>query len=154
MAQPEWWFYHLERSGPEAAAGPLLAKCLERGWRVLVVSPRYERLTALDTALWTRDAASFLAHARIDDAAHDPARQPILLAPHPDNRNGADVLVLLDGAEAEPGARYARCMVLFDGHDEAVRASARAQYKAARGAGLVTRYFQQDARGNWAEQGG
>ncbi len=154
MSQPEWWFYHLERSGPEAAAGPLLAKCLERGWRVLVVSPRPERLTGLDTALWTRDAASFLPHARADDPAHDPARQPILLSMQPDNLNRARVLMLLDGATVQPDVDFTRCMVMFDGEDEAARAAARGQFRAARTAGLVTRYFQQGQRGNWSEQGG
>ena len=57
---PEWWFYHLERSGPERAAGPLLEKCLERGWRVLAVSSDERRRAALDEALWTYSDESFL----------------------------------------------------------------------------------------------
>ncbi|MEM1148491.1 MAG: DNA polymerase III subunit chi, partial [Pseudomonadota bacterium] len=38
-AAPEWWFYHLQRTTLERAVGPLLEKCLERGWRVLAISP-------------------------------------------------------------------------------------------------------------------
>ena len=33
----ELWFYHLERSELERALPPLLEKCLQRGWRALVV---------------------------------------------------------------------------------------------------------------------
>ena len=48
---PEWWFYHLSRTTLEQAAGPLLEKCLERGWRVLAVSPNAKRRADLDAAL-------------------------------------------------------------------------------------------------------
>ena len=49
--KPEWWFYHLQRTTLERAVGPLLEKCLERGWRVLAVSPDTTRRAALDEAL-------------------------------------------------------------------------------------------------------
>jgi len=152
-SSPEWWFYHLDRSRPEQAAGPLLAKCLEKGWRVLAVSPYEQRREALDEALWTHDEQSFLPHGRADDAALEPARQPILIAAEVDNLNGAQALFLLDGVEVPPDVPFARCMVMFDGADEHVRAAARAQFKAAKGAGLTCRYFQQTPAGGWKEAG-
>ncbi len=150
---PEWWFYHLERTTLEQAVGPLLEKCLERGWRVLAVSPSPERRAALDQALWTYDDQSFLPHGEAAAPGLPVERQPILIASETDNANGAAALLLMDGVDASPDAPFERCMVMFDGGDSETRSKARAQFKAAKDAGLVTRYFQQTGRGGWSEAG-
>ncbi|MEM7768791.1 MAG: DNA polymerase III subunit chi [Pseudomonadota bacterium] len=150
---PEWWFYHLERSPLEQAAGPLLAKCLEKGWRVLAVSESATRRSRLDAGLWTYDEQGFLPHGRADDDGLDPHRQPVLITETLDNANGADAAFLLDGTEAPPNAPFKRCMVMFDGGDDPVRKVARLQFKAAKDAGLVCRYFQQTPNGGWKEAG-
>ncbi|MBY9067131.1 DNA polymerase III subunit chi [Hyphomonas sp. WL0036] len=152
-APPEWWFYHLSRTALEEAAAPLLQKCLEVGWRVLAVSPRAERLAKLDAALWTFDDASFLPHGQADAPGLDAARQPVLLTAKLANANSADALVLMDGMEAPVDASFKRCMVMFEDADHGARGKARAQFKAAKDAGLVTRYFQQTDRGGWKEAG-
>jgi DNA polymerase-3 subunit chi len=85
---PDWYFYHLERSPLEQAAGPLMAKCLEAGWRVLAVSPDAGRRAALDALLWTADPSSFLPHGQAEAPGLDAARQPILLAETINNLNG------------------------------------------------------------------
>ncbi len=150
---PQWWFYHLERSGPERAAGPLLEKCLERGWRVLAVSADERRRAALDQALWTFSDESFLPHGQAEAAGLDPARQPVLISPELKNENGAEALLLLDGTSAPTDAPFARCMVMFEGNDRATRDTARTQFKAAKDAGLTCRYFQQTPSGGWKEAG-
>ena len=72
---PEWWFYHLSRTTLEQAAAPLMAKCLEAGWRVLAVSPSAERRAALDAALWTYEDKSFLPHGQAEAPGLDAARE-------------------------------------------------------------------------------
>lgn len=151
--QPEWWFYHLSRTTLEQAAAPLMQKCLEAGWRVLAVSPSADRRAALDAALWTFDDRSFLPHGQAEAPGLDPARQPILLTGQLENRNKAEALVLMDGAEAPVDAPFTRCMVMFDDGDRDTRDLARQQFKAAKDAGLVTRYFQQTPKGGWKEAG-
>ena len=152
-APPEWWFYHLSRTALEEAAAPLLQKCLEVGWRVLAVSPRAERLAKLDAVLWTFDDASFLPHGQADAPGLDVARQPVLLSAKLANANNADALMLMDGTEAPVDAAFKRCMVMFEDSDTGTRNKARGQFKAAKDAGLVTRYFQQTDRGGWKEAG-
>ncbi len=147
QASGEWWFYHLEQTSLEKALGPLLEKCLERQWRVLIVANE-QRLPVLDTALWTWKDDSFLPHGRSGDADSD---QPILLASTADPTNGAQVVVLLDGASAD-AEKFERCMVMFDGGDAQTRGVARKQYKAAKDAGQAVRYFQQNDGGGWVEQ--
>ena len=151
--QPEWWFYHLSRTTLEQAAAPLMQKCLEAGWRVLAVSPSADRRAALDAVLWTFDDRSFLPHGQAEAPGLDPARQPVLLTGKLDNQNKAEALVLMDGVEAPVDAPFTRCMVMFDDGDRDTRDLARQQFKAAKDAGLTTRYFQQTPQGGWKEAG-
>lgn len=148
---PEWWFYHLDMTGPDEAAGPLIAKCLERRWRVLAVSPSAARRAALDEALWTHSADSFLPHGQVDAPGLEPARQPVLIAGDLQAANGAQALLLLDGMDAPVDAPFERCMVMFDGADAETLATARRQYKAAKGAGRVCKYFKQTPAKGWRQ---
>ncbi|MCR9269681.1 MAG: DNA polymerase III subunit chi [Hyphomonadaceae bacterium] len=150
--KPEWWFYHLQRTTLERAVGPLLEKCLERGWRVLAISPDASRRAALDEALWTYDDQSFLPHGQSEAEGLAADAQPILIAGTTDNQNGAAVALLMDGVELAVDAPFERCMVMFDDGDSATRQKAREQFKAAKDAGLSARYFQQRGRG-WKEAG-
>ncbi len=147
MAAPaEWWFYHIEHTSLDAAIAPLIEKCLDRKWRVLVVG-REETLERLDRALWTFREDSFLPHGR---ATKDVARQPVLLSTEAAPVNGAKVALLLDGSDAD-AVSFERCMVVFDGGDETARAKARQQFKTASDGGAVARYFQQERGGGWKE---
>lgn len=150
--KPEWWFYHLQRTSLERAVGPLLEKCLERGWRVLAISSDASRRAALDEALWTYDDQSFLPHGQAEADGLDPNTQPILISGEGANQNDAAVALLMDGADLQVDAEFERCMVMFDDGDAATRQKAREQFKAAKDAGLSARYFQQSGRG-WKEAG-
>jgi DNA polymerase-3 subunit chi len=145
----EVWFYHLERSGLDQVLPELLEKTLQRGWRALVRSPDPERIEHLDGWLWTYRDDSFLPHGPADEA--EAARQPILLSTAPDNANGADVLFLIDGAEAGALDGYQRCILLFDGRDEAALAAARQRWRDVKAAGHPASYWRQAERG-WEKQ--
>ena len=151
-SKPEWWFYHLQRTTLERAVGPLLEKCLERGWRVLAVSSDATRRAALDEALWTYDDQSFLPHGQAEAAGLEAAEQPVLITATTDNDNNAAVALLMDGTDLPVDAGFERCMVMFDDGDSGARQKARGQFKAAKDAGLSARYFQQTDRG-WKEAG-
>lgn len=145
-AAAEWWFYHIERGSLEGALGPLLDKCLQRGWRV-VITGKDDTLKKLDEKLWTWRDDSFLPHGT---GKGDPKSQPILLSSEAKPANGAKVAMLLNGSEAD-ASKFDRCIVVFEGADEAARSAARTQYKAASDAGVTARYFQQDPAGAWTE---
>ena len=57
----------------------------------------------------------------------------------------------MDGADPGELGDYARCVVLFDGADEAQLAVARAQWSAVKAKGLAASYWKQQARG-WEKQ--
>ena len=145
----EVWFYHLERTGLDQALPELLEKTLARGWRAVVRTREPERTHHLDDWLWSYRDDSFLPHGPADEP--NAARQPIVLTQGTDNPNGADALFLIDGAEPGELSGYARCVVLFDGRDEAALASARAQWSLLKSAGLGLSYWRQRDRG-WEKQ--
>jgi DNA polymerase-3 subunit chi len=145
----EVWFYHLERTSLEQALPELLEKVLARGWKGQVRLRDAARVEALDQHLWTWRDDSFLPHG----PAGEPhaARQPILLTTDAENVNGAEALLLVDGAEPGDLAGYERVMVLFDGNDEAALATARAQWSALKARGENLSYWRQEGRG-WKKQ--
>ncbi|MFN3260670.1 MAG: DNA polymerase III subunit chi [Pikeienuella sp.] len=142
-------FYHLTRTPLEAAAPPLLEKCLERGWRVGLRAGSAARAEALNRHLWTFREESFLPHGGPEDP--EPARQPVYLTAGPELPNNPQALMLADGAAAEPAemGRFERVMLLFDGHDEAALNAARGAWRAVTSAGLPARYWAEGERGGW-----
>ena len=144
-------FYHLTQSPVEAALPPILAKTLERGWRALVRGTDGGRLRRLDEVLWTRSDSDFLPHG-LAGGDHDAA-QPVLLSDSGDNANGAQVLVLIDGARVDPSAAsgFERICLMFDAQDEGQLNAARADWKAVSGAGLPAQYWAQDG-GRWVKK--
>ncbi|MCP1197974.1 DNA polymerase III subunit chi [Notoacmeibacter sp. MSK16QG-6] len=146
----EIWFYHLTDSTLHAALPTLLEKSLARGWRAAVEVPDERLRDALDTHLWTFQDGSFLAHG-VDVAKNmEPADQPILLTVGGGNANGAQVRFLGGGAMPGDGIEaYKRVVLMFDGHDEAQLADARAAWKSLKAEGHDVTYWQQGEGGGW-----
>jgi DNA polymerase-3 subunit chi len=141
----ELGFYHLQRSALEPALARLLERVLASGQRAVVQASSADRVEALVRALWTLGQASFLPHgSRADGHAED---QPVFLTHEADYPNGATVLVLVDGAEAEPPPQFSRCLYLFDGNDPDAVAEARERWRRWRERGAAMTYWQQTERG-------
>lgn len=139
------WFYHLERSSADEVLPGLLERTLQRGWRALVRTVDDERLAAIDQRLWVYRPDSFLPHGRADRPHAE--RQPVLLTTDAANANGADVLFLVDGADPIAFDGLERCMLLFDGRDEAQLRAARVRWAAFKKDGLGVSYWKQGDRG-------
>lgn len=144
----EVWFYHLERSSLDQVLPELLEKTLGRGWRALVHIRDRSALDSLDERLWTWRADSFLPHGKGGDA--HAAAQPILLSADLENANGAQALFLVDGGEIGDLEGYERCLVIFDGRDEAAVTRAREQWKAVKAGGRTASYWRQTEEGGWS----
>jgi DNA polymerase-3 subunit chi len=144
------WFYHLERTSLDQALPELLEKTLARGWKALVRSTARERVEHLDGWLWSYRDDSFLPHGVADEPMAE--RQPILITTGMDNLNGADALFLIDGAEAGDVSAYARCVLLFDGRDEAALAAARGRWSGFKNAGAAVSYWRQGENGGWRKE--
>ena len=150
MSGCEVWFYHLERTGLDQALPELLQRTLARGWRALVRSSAPERVEHLDGWLWSYRDDSFLPHGRADEPRAE--RQPVLITTAMENPNGANALFLIDGAEAGDLAGYERCVLLFDGRDEAAVAAARGRWSGFKAAGCAVSYWRQGESGGWRKE--
>ncbi|WP_417684075.1 DNA polymerase III subunit chi [Roseibium sp.] len=140
-------FYHLVHQPLEAALPPLLMKCLERDWRVVVQAGSEERCAALDAHLWTFQDDSFLPHGTKADGHAE--EQLIYMTAEGDNPNRADVRFLVDRAAPPPLAGYTRAVYMFDGNDSEALADARQRWKEAKAEGFAVTYWQQTGAGGW-----
>ncbi len=120
-------FYHLLATPLERALPRLLERARAQGYRIVVRAASSERIEHLSALLWTYDDASFLPHGSGRDG--NAANQPIWLSERVENPNGAAMLVLVDGVEAEDLASFARCADLFDGNDPAAVEAARERWQ-------------------------
>ncbi|MEI6283057.1 MAG: DNA polymerase III subunit chi [Alphaproteobacteria bacterium] len=151
VAPCEVWFYHLERTGVDRALPQLLEKTLARGWRALVRTASPEGAGPLDEQLWTYADDSFLPHALEGDALSP--RQPILLSEAvTPAANKAQALFLIDGAEAGNLSAFERCVLLFDGGDEAALNAARTRWAQFKADGHPVSYWKQSSDGAWGKQ--
>ena len=142
-------FYHLVATPLERALPRLLERAHAEGHRIVVRTASAERIRDLDALLWRYDEASFLAHAAAGGG--DPAAQPIWLTHLAENPNGASLLVLVDGVEAEDWGGFVRGADLFDGNDADAVDAARGRWRRARQAGHTLTYWQQ-TRSGWEKK--
>ena len=138
-------FYHLTRTGMEAALPQLLGRTLAAGQRALVLCPTEARVAALDAALWACAQPDWLPHGTAADG--DADLQPVWLGTDDTAPNNARFLFLVDGADSNRVNEFDRVFDLFDGNDEAAVAAARARWSARRAAGFNLTYWQQTERG-------
>lgn len=143
----ELWFYHLEQLPLPRVLPALLDKTLAVGKRAFIHSPEAGRIRELDDGLWTWRDNGFLPHGVADRPRADA--QPVLLSTEPNNENHAEMVFLLDGAGWNGLEQAERCILMFDGNDEARIANARQQWKQAKGQGLTVKYWKQDESGKW-----
>lgn len=141
-------FYHLTSQPLEKALPALLEKCLERQWSVVVQASSKERVSALDSALWTYADDSFLPHA----AEGEGAGEPVWLTTSARNPNGAAVRILVDDAAPPDLSTYERALILFDGRDPDAVEGARGRWTALKAEGHALAYWRQDEDGRWKRQ--
>ena len=146
----EIWFYHLERTSLDQALPELLEKTLARGWRALVRSTATERADHLDGFLWSYRDDAFLPHGVEGEPMAE--RQPVLITTGNDNPNRADVLFLIDGAEPGDISPYQRCILMFDGRDEAALSVARKRWSDFKVAGREVSYWRQGDSSGWRKE--
>jgi DNA polymerase-3 subunit chi len=144
-------FYQLNGQTLEQILPPLIARSLERGWRVAVQASSDERIEALDAHLWTWRDDAFLPHGTWREA--EAAQQPILLTVNAENPNAAVVRFLVDGADVPADASaYRRLVLLFDGDDPEALETARTRWTSAKSKGFEVTYWRTDEHGRWLRQ--
>lgn len=151
MTKPEFYFYHLERTTLTAVLPSLLEKTLAKGWRACLRFATQERLEAIDAALWTYRADSFLPHGTARDG--NAGRQPIFLTTGAEAPNAPQALFLLEEAAPSLPLGLERVVRVFDGTDGAQLALARQEWKQAKANDHAVSYWRQDDGGSWRNAG-
>jgi DNA polymerase-3 subunit chi len=143
-------FYHLLGTPLDRALPRLLERARAEGYRIVVRAASAERIEHLNALLWTYDEASFLPHGSARDG--NPASQPVWLTDRAENPNGASMLVLVDGVDAEDLGAFQRCCDMFDGGDPEAVEAARQRRRKAKDSGHAMTYWQQTEKG-WEKRG-
>jgi DNA polymerase-3 subunit chi len=131
----------------------MLERSLARRWRVILRCGSEAGMAGLDAMLWTYADAAFLPHGTA--ASGHAALQPVYLTVGDENPNGANVLMLVDGARATlpEMAAFERTCLIFDGHDERAVETARADWRSVTAAALPAKYWAQE-KGRWVQKAG
>lgn len=133
----------------EGVLPELLDKTLSRGWRALVkLTP--DRLSHMDTFLWTYKDDSFLPHGRDDEPMAQ--QQPIVLSSEASSSKGHDCVFLVDGTQMEIDSQTSRCIVMIDGRNEASVQASRSYWKSLKDGGANLSYWQQNDQGRWEKK--
>ena len=143
-------FYQLKRHSMERALLRLLEKALSAGERAVVRLAEEAEVPLMDTALWSVDPDSFLAHGTSKSAR--PEQQPVFLTAGQDNPAGAAFLFILPGAPAAGLDKFKRVFFVFDGNSENQVAKAREQWKTLKNEDHDLTYWSQTDNGGWQKK--
>ncbi len=140
-------FYHLQRSPLEQVLPKLCEKAYSTGKRIKIQLGTEERVSFVNSLLWTYSEESFLPHGSKKDGFSE--EQPIFISADENNPNGAVLLVLADGAmpSLEVLQQYERVLNIFDGTNETSLNAARNYWKQIRELNGDLHYWQQNERG-------
>jgi DNA polymerase-3 subunit chi len=146
-ARPEIRFYHLQRQTQEQVLPVLLGKALETGRRVVVRMRDAGEVAEMNEHLWSFRADSFLPHGSAKDGFAE--RQPVWLTDIDENPNGADMMIVGQGADAAPSDHITLRCEFLDGADEGMVSAARERWRSYKDAGYEVTYWSQTERGGW-----
>ncbi len=143
-------FYHLQRQSEQQVLPSLLSKALSNGHKIIVKCANDADKEKLNEYLWTYKPDSFLPHGSSKDG--NAQVQPIWLTAQDENPNGADVLILSQGAKVDKLEDFTLCCEMLDGHDENAVQDARARWKIYKKQGFEVTYWQQSDQGVWEKK--
>ncbi len=142
-------FYHMERQGLEQVLPGLLMKALENGHRIIVKLRDEKEAERLSEHLWIFRPDIFLPHGTKKDG--HAAHQPVWITSEDGNPNGADLLILAQGAQTPSLEGFKLCCEMLDGKNEDETSSARARWKIYKESGLSLTYWQQGEK-SWEKK--
>ncbi len=140
-------FYHLESQSLDQALPALLSKALSTGRRIVVKAHNEKEVERLNSHLWSYNSSGFLPHGSAKDGRE--SEQPIWITAEDENPNGAEILILTHGVEAENISGFSLCCEIFDGRNEEALNLARTRWKTYKDTDYDLTYWKQNASGGW-----
>lgn len=143
-------FYHCLVTSVEEALLTIIEKILSLGERAVIMTPSETRLSFLDHYLWTQKPNSFYPHGTAKDGFSE--HQPLYLTSEEIVPNGAQFIILLDGAKTKDPGHYKRVIEVFNGGNEDEVSLARQKWQSYKKLGLHLMYFRQTEDRSWLKQ--
>ena len=145
-------FYHLQKTPLDLVLPKLCEKAYATGKRIKILVGNDERVEFINSLLWTYNEESFLPHGSKKDGFAE--EQPIFISSDENNENGAEFLILVDGAMPDLGIvkNYERVLNIFDGNDEASLNNAREYWKTIKSTDSELHYWQQKTDGSFEQK--
>jgi DNA polymerase III subunit chi len=143
-------FYHLTCDPAPLVIARIAERAVAGGDGMTIVADTADLRGAIDDALWTTNAESFLPHRRIEHGPTAGTLEPILIVPAiPDDGDRSGLVALSDGQWRDAALDFARTLFLFDGQriDDA-----RGVWRAlSNREGTECHYWRQDEQGRWRQ---
>lgn len=143
-------FYHCLVTSVEEALLTIVEKILSQKERAVIMTPSEARLLFLDQYLWNQKPDSFYPHGTAKDGFCED--QPLYLTNQEIVPNGAQFLILLDGAETKDPCHYKRVIEIFNGGNEEEVCLARQKWQSYKKLDLSLIYFRQNENRSWLKQ--
>ena len=145
-------FYHLTHSSLTEALPTLVLKAAEADFKVVISVDNLRTEKEIDTLLWGYKDTSFLPHSNSQSKF---AEESAIHITSDMNKLPFEptMLFIIGGHDVDHIGSYERCMVLFDGKDEAAVQGARVRWSNLNkeGAHSLT-YWQQNTEGRWQKK--
>jgi DNA polymerase-3 subunit chi len=140
--------YYPSQTTADKILTKILEKILEQGERALVLVDSEERLSFLNTTLWTYNPNSFLPHGTKEEG--QASRQPIWLTLTEENLNEAGVFIGMDGVIPQGDlSAYQRCILIFPQGWEKESPALGEFLRQGKTKGMALTFFRQNPTGAW-----
>ncbi len=138
-------FYHVTRDPAPVVVARLAERALLADGRMLIVAADAGLRDAVDAALWTANAESFLPHGTPPDAS-----DPIVIGATPgDAVNQASLIALADGVWRGDALDFDRTLFLFD--SQQIDDARSAWRMLSKRDDVDCHYWRQDSDGRWVK---
>ncbi len=144
-------FYHLKKTPLDRALPVILEKIYASGKHALLRTDLTERVSYINSLLWTYEPGSFIPHGEEKDGLSN--KQPIFITTNREiNPNNAQYLILIDGVPILENDSFERVFYFFNGLEENELKKARELWKSLKSRQFELHYWQQAPNGRWDEK--
>lgn len=142
---PKVRFYQLSSTSLEKALVDIVNKAWKKGTKLCLMAHDPNHAQWLDDLLWRQPNDVFLPHGLWNGL--DPERQPILISPEPDQRNGATLILLATPKLLRNPEKFDLVIDFVNGKSPNDLAASRQRYRHYRDLGCTMEYWAQSLQG-------
>ncbi|MHA1558942.1 MAG: DNA polymerase III subunit chi [Alphaproteobacteria bacterium] len=144
-------FYQLTVSPFEKVLPKILEKICCEGKRAVILCDSEERVSFIDSFLWTYSKDEFLPHGTKKTPFKTHTRHPVWITCDFENPNNSEVLIVTNGFVLDSPCDFTRCLDLFDGKNSLSIEKAHERMSLYQKNAYECKYYYQAENGLWKE---